>query len=144
MIERQILYGDVPKRLKGPHSKCGRSLIPTRAKTMSASSGRRSEEVFGAVVGFYKTAEAGRSKNREPQGCQISPSYEKCSKKNIYGDVPKWLKGPHSKCGRLLTATREFKSLHLRQRITVILIQRNGGYFIPKISISRTFGESNL
>ncbi len=29
---------------------------PKRAKTMSASGGRRSEEVFGAVVGFYKTA----------------------------------------------------------------------------------------
>ena len=34
----------------------------------------------------------------------------------LYGDVPKWLKGPHSKCGRVLIAPREFKSLHLRQK----------------------------
>ena len=31
------------------------------------------------------------------------------------GDVPKWLKGPHSKCGRSVTPAQEFKSLHLRQ-----------------------------
>ena len=30
-------------------------------------------------------------------------------------DVPKWLKGPHSKCGRAAIPSREFKSLHLRQ-----------------------------
>ena len=34
---------------------------------------------------------------------------------DIYGDVPKWLKGPHSKCGRPFIAAREFKSPHLRQ-----------------------------
>ena len=34
--------------------------------------------------------------------------------KRIYGDVPKWLKGPHSKCGRRLKSARGFKSLHLR------------------------------
>ena len=34
----------------------------------------------------------------------------------LSGDVPKWLKGPHSKCGRVLIAPREFKSLHLRQK----------------------------
>ena len=34
----------------------------------------------------------------------------------LLGDVPKWLKGPHSKCGRVLIAPREFKSLHLRQK----------------------------
>ena len=39
---------------------------------------------------------------------------------------------------------RGFESLLLRQRITVILIQRNDGYFIPKISILRTFGERIL
>jgi len=33
------------------------------------------------------------------------------------------------------------ESLHLRQRITVILIQKNDGYFMPKIEISRTFGS---
>ena len=32
-----------------------------------------------------------------------------------FGDVPKWLKGPHSKCGRRLISAREFESLHLRQ-----------------------------
>ena len=32
-----------------------------------------------------------------------------------------------------------FESLTLRQRITVILIQRNDGYFIPKISIFLTY-----
>ena len=32
----------------------------------------------------------------------------------------------------------------ITQRITVILIQRNDGYFIPKISILRTFGERIL
>ena len=32
-----------------------------------------------------------------------------------FGDVPKWLKGPHSKCGRRLNSAREFESLHLRQ-----------------------------
>ena len=31
-----------------------------------------------------------------------------------FGDVPKWLKGPHSKCGRSVTPAPEFKSLHLR------------------------------
>ncbi len=31
-----------------------------------------------------------------------------------YGDVPKRLKGPHSKCGRSETA-QGFKSLHLRE-----------------------------
>ena len=31
-----------------------------------------------------------------------------------YGDVPKRLKGPHSKCGRRLNSAREFESLHLR------------------------------
>ena len=36
---------------------------------------------------------------------------------------------------------REFESHTLRQRITVILIQKNDGYFIPKIGISRTFGS---
>ena len=30
------------------------------------------------------------------------------------GDVPKWLKGPHSKCGRSVIPVPEFKSLHLR------------------------------
>lgn len=33
----------------------------------------------------------------------------------IFGDVPKRLKGPHSKCGRRLKSAREFESLHLRQ-----------------------------
>ncbi len=32
-----------------------------------------------------------------------------------YGDVPKRLKGPHSKCGRSETA-QGFKSLHLREK----------------------------
>ena len=36
------------------------------------------------------------------------------------------------------------KSLLLRQRITVILIQRNDGYFISKISFLRTFGGKTL
>ena len=31
------------------------------------------------------------------------------------GDVPKWLKGLHSKCSRRLKSAREFESLHLRQ-----------------------------
>ena len=31
------------------------------------------------------------------------------------GDVPKWLKGLHSKCSRHLISAREFESLHLRQ-----------------------------
>ena len=39
---------------------------------------------------------------------------------------------------------REFESHTLRQRITVILIQRNDGYFIPEISILRTLGERIL
>ena len=34
---------------------------------------------------------------------------------NIYGDVPKWLKGPDSKSGRSVLPAQEFKSLHLRQ-----------------------------
>ena len=33
----------------------------------------------------------------------------------FYGDIPKWLKGPHSKCGRSVNApAREFKSRYLR------------------------------
>ena len=33
----------------------------------------------------------------------------------IYGDIPKWLKGPHSKCGRSVNVpAREFKSRYLR------------------------------
>ena len=36
----------------------------------------------------------------------------------IFGDVPKRLKGPHSKCGRRLKSAREFESLHLRQKGT--------------------------
>ena len=32
----------------------------------------------------------------------------------------------------------------LTQRIPVILIQRNDGYFIPEISILRTFGKRNF
>ena len=39
---------------------------------------------------------------------QVTASYH-------FGDVPKWLKGPHSKCGRRLNNAREFESLHLRQ-----------------------------
>ena len=35
------------------------------------------------------------------------------------------------------------ESPRVHQRITVILIQRNDGYFIPKISILRTFWETN-
>lgn len=34
----------------------------------------------------------------------------------VSGEVPKWLKGPHSKCGRPLIAAQEFKSLLLRQK----------------------------
>ena len=34
------------------------------------------------------------------------------------------------------------ESRPLRQRITVILIQRNDGYFMPKISILKTFEQS--
>ena len=45
----------------------------------------------------------------------------------LSGDVPKWLKGPHSKCGRVLIAPREFKSLHLRQKRN--LPQRGGFLF---------------
>lgn len=41
----------------------------------------------------------------------------------LHGDVPKRLKGLHSKCSRTLIASREFKSLHLRQIRTLILIQ---------------------
>ena len=37
-----------------------------------------------------------------------------------------------------------FESLTLRQRITVILIQRNDGYFIPKIDVLVTFKSNNL
>ena len=36
---------------------------------------------------------------------------------------------------------RGFESLLLRQRITVILIQQNDGYFMLKFTISRTFRE---
>lgn len=33
----------------------------------------------------------------------------------FYGDIPKWLKGPHSKCGRSVNVpAREFKSRYLR------------------------------
>ena len=39
---------------------------------------------------------------------------------------------------------REFESHTLRQRITVILIQQDDGYFIPKISILRTFRKRNF
>ena len=42
----------------------------------------------------------------------------------IFGDVPKRLKGPHSKCGRRLKSAREFESLHLRQGKT----RRNAGF----------------
>ena len=38
---------------------------------------------------------------------------------------------------------KQFKSLLLRQRITVILIQQNDGYFIPKIGVLRTFERRN-
>ena len=33
----------------------------------------------------------------------------------IFGDVPKWLKGPDSKSGRSVLPAQEFESLHLRQ-----------------------------
>ena len=36
----------------------------------------------------------------------------------LYGDVPKWLKGPDSKSGRSVPPAQEFKSLHLRQEKT--------------------------
>ncbi len=37
---------------------------------------------------------------------------------------------------------RGFESLYLHQRITVILIQRNDGYFIPKNRVLLTFEQS--
>ena len=40
--------------------------------------------------------------------------------------------------------TWEFKSPLSHQRIPVILIQRNDGYFIPKISFLRSFGGKTL
>ena len=41
-----------------------------------------------------------------------------------YADVPKWLKGPHSKCGRTAIPSREFKSLHLRHVHIVHFVNR--------------------
>ena len=32
----------------------------------------------------------------------------------VFGDVPKWLKGPDSKSGRSAPPAQEFESLHLR------------------------------
>ena len=37
-----------------------------------------------------------------------------------------------------------FESLTLRQRITVILIQQNDGYFMFKTCLLKTFWEGNL
>ena len=42
------------------------------------------------------------------------------------------------------TGENATESLLLRQRITVILIHRIDGYFMPKIGILKTFWERNL
>ena len=57
---------------------------------------------------------------------------------DAYGELSEWFKEPVLKTGDGETH-REFESHTLRQRITVILIQRNDGYFIPKISIFLTY-----
>ena len=59
-----------------------------------------------------------------------------------YGEMSERFKEPVLKTGDGATH-RGFESHSLRQRITVILIQRNDGYFIPKISILRTFEGAN-
>ena len=60
-----------------------------------------------------------------------------------YGELSERFKEPVLKTGDS-ERNLGFESLTLRQRITVILIQRNDGYFIPEISILRTLGERIL
>ena len=57
----------------------------------------------------------------------------------IFGDVPKWLKGPDSKSGRSVLPALGFKSLHLRHKITLTLIKRVKVIFLPIFKGFRTF-----
>ena len=59
------------------------------------------------------------------------------------GELSEWLKEPVLKTGDS-ERNLGFESLTLRQRITVILIQQDDGYFIPKISILRTFRKRDF
>ena len=59
-----------------------------------------------------------------------------------YGEVSEWFKELVLKTSDV-ARHRGFESPALRQRITVILIQRDGGYFIPKIRIWGIFRERN-
>ena len=47
------------------------------------------------------------------------------------GDVPKWLKGPHSKCGRGVKA-RESSNLSISAKSTVILTELRWAFSMPE------------
>ncbi len=49
-----LIYGDVPKRLKGPHSKCGRSAQNRReSSNLSISAMRSAGEKLADLFSFY-------------------------------------------------------------------------------------------
>ena len=83
----------------------------------------------------------------------------------VYGDVPKWLKGPHSKCGRsgnrressnlsisaCKTKTLQKIYLSLRYHLTIVAfeciiakVDIEGDWSNGMIGVSKTFGGSSI
>ena len=56
----------------------------------------------------------------------LSKDFLRKKRVEIYGDVPKWLKGPDSKSGRRVLPVQEFESLHLHHnaQVRTFLVQK--------------------